>query len=84
MLGNVPRRARRRTYRKETRMFVLKNAWRSVVRGKGRNALIVVVVAIIAAAATIGLAIRNAAETARAEGLASTSVTATIGGRYLA
>ena len=60
-------------------MFVLKNAWRSVVRGKGRNALIVVVVAIIAAAATIGLAIRNAAETARAEGLASTSVTATIG-----
>ncbi|PLS29010.1 FtsX-like permease family protein [Bifidobacterium parmae] len=60
-------------------MFVLKNAWRSVVRNKGRNILIVVIVAIIAAAATIGLSIRNAAETARETGLASTSVTATIG-----
>ncbi|NEG54313.1 ABC transporter permease [Bifidobacterium platyrrhinorum] len=60
-------------------MFVLKNAWRSVVRNKGRNILIVIIVAIIAAAATIGLAIRGAAETAREDGLSSTSVTATIG-----
>lgn len=36
------------------------------------------IVAIIAAAATIGLAIRNAAENARETGLANTSVTATI------
>ncbi|OZG67347.1 ABC transporter permease [Bifidobacterium eulemuris] len=60
-------------------MFILKNAWRSVTRNKGRNILIVIIVAIIAAAATIGLAIRNAAETAREEGLSSTTVTATIG-----
>lgn len=60
-------------------MFVLKNAWRSVTRNKGRNILIVIIVAIVAAAATIGLAIRGAAETARADGLSSTSVTATIG-----
>ena len=60
-------------------MFILKNAWRSVTRNKGRNILIVIIVAIIAAAATIGLAIRNAAETARDEGLSSTTVTATIG-----
>lgn len=59
-------------------MFVLNNAWKTVIRNKGRNILIVLIVAIIAAAATIGLAIRNAASTARETGLASTSVTATI------
>ena len=60
-------------------MFILKNAWRSVTRNKGRNILIVIIVAIIAAAATIGLSIRNAADTTREEGLSSTTVTATIG-----
>ena len=60
-------------------MFVLKNAWRSVVRNLGRNILIAIIVAVIAAAATIGLAIRNSAETARRDGLNSTTVTATIG-----
>ncbi|KFI91826.1 ABC transporter permease [Bifidobacterium saguini DSM 23967] len=59
-------------------MFVLNNAWKTVIRNKGRNILIVLIVAIIAAAATIGLAIRNAASTARETGLANTSVTATI------
>ena len=59
-------------------MFIVKNAWRSVVRNKGRNILIVAIVAIIAAAATIGLSIRDAAQTARDEGLANTEVTATI------
>ena len=60
-------------------MFVLKNAWKTVIRNKGRNILIILIVAIIAAAATVGLAIRNAADNARETGLASTSVTATIG-----
>ena len=59
-------------------MFVLKNAWRSVVRNIGRNLLIAIIVAVIAAAATIGLAIRNAAESARSSGLDSTTITATI------
>lgn len=59
-------------------MFVLNNAWKTVIRNKGRNILIVLIVAIIAAAATIGLAIRNAADNARETGLANTSVTATI------
>lgn len=59
-------------------MFVLKNAWRSVIRNKGRNVLIVIIVAIIAAAATIGLSIRQAADTARETGLQNTTVTATI------
>lgn len=59
-------------------MFVLNNAWKTVIRNKGCNILIVLIVAIIAAAATIGLAIRNAAENARETGLANTSATATI------
>ncbi len=59
-------------------MFVLSNAWRSVTRNKGRNMIIIVIVAIIAAAATIGLSIRQAADTTKANGLANTSVTAQI------
>ena len=60
-------------------MFILRNAWRSILRNKVRNILIAVIVAVIAAAATIALSIRDAAQTARDEGLASTTVTATIG-----
>ncbi|WP_432622476.1 ABC transporter permease [Bifidobacterium sp.] len=59
-------------------MFVLRNAWKSVTRNKGRNILIIVIVTIIAAAVTIGLSIRQAATTARTNGLADTTVTAQI------
>lgn len=47
-------------------MFVVKNAWKSVTRNKGRNMLIIVIVTIIAAAAAIGLSIRQAAATQEA------------------
>ena len=59
-------------------MFVVRNAWKSVTRNKGRNILIIVIVSIIAAAATIGLSIRQAAVTARTAGLENTTVTAQI------
>lgn len=59
-------------------MFVFKNAWKSVIRNKGRNILIAIIVAIIAAAATIGLSIRQAANSARETGLENTSVTGQI------
>ena len=59
-------------------MFVVKNAWKSVTRNKGRNMLIIVIVTIIAAAATIDLSIRQAAATARSSGLDNTTVTAQI------
>ncbi|WP_137656038.1 FtsX-like permease family protein [Bifidobacterium moukalabense] len=59
-------------------MFVVKNAWQSVTRNKGRNILIIVIVTIIAAAATIGLSIRQAAATARNSGLENTTITAQI------
>lgn len=59
-------------------MFVFRNAWKSVTRNKGRNILIIVIVTIIAAAATIGLSIRQAAATARTSGLENTTITAQI------
>lgn len=59
-------------------MFVVKNAWKSVTRNKGRNILVIIIVAIIAIAATIGLSIRQAATTARNTGLENTTVTAQI------
>jgi putative ABC transport system permease protein len=45
---------------------------------QGRNILIIIIVAIIASAATIGLSIRQAADSARQNGLQNTSVTAQI------
>ncbi len=59
-------------------MFVLRNAVKSVTRNKGRNILVIVIVTIIAAAATIGLSIRQAAATARTSGLENTTITAQI------
>lgn len=59
-------------------MFVVKNAWKSVTRNKGRNILVIIIVTIIATAATIGLSIRQAATTVRNTGLENTTVTAQI------
>ena len=59
-------------------MFVVKNAWKSVTRNKGRNILVIIIVTIIAIAATIGLSIRQAATTARNTGFENTTVTAQI------
>ena len=59
-------------------MFVVKNAWKSVTRNKGRNILVIIIVTIIAIAATIGLSIRQAATTVRNTGLENTTVTAQI------
>ena len=60
-------------------MFVVKNAWKSVTRNKGRNMLIIVIVTIIAAAATIGYPLRHGgAATARSSGLDNTTATAQI------
>lgn len=59
-------------------MFVVKNAWKSVMRNKGRNILVIIIVTIIVTAATIGLSIRQAATTARNTGLENTTVTAQI------
>ena len=49
-------------------MFVVKNAWKSVTRNKGRNMLIIVIVTIIAAAPQSAYPSRQAAATARSSG----------------
>lgn len=42
-------------------MYVLKNAWTSITRSKGRNILIAIIIIVIAAACAITLSIRNSA-----------------------
>lgn len=59
-------------------MYILKNAFRNVVRSKGRNILIGIIVFIIALSLCIGLSIRQAASSARETALADLSITAQI------
>ncbi len=59
-------------------MYIIKNALKCISRSKGRNILICVIVFVIAISSCIGLSIRQAAESAKKETLASMSVTATI------
>ncbi len=59
-------------------MYIFKNAIRCIGRSKGRNILIGIIALIIAVSACIGLSIRQAAESAKADTLEGMSVTATI------
>ena len=59
-------------------MYIIKNALKCIGRSKGRNILIGVIVLVIAVSACLGLSIRQAAESAKADTLAGLSVTATI------
>ncbi len=59
-------------------MYIIKNALRCISRSKGRNALIGIIVLVIAVSACIGLSIRQAAVSAKEDTLASMSVSATI------
>lgn len=42
-------------------MYLLKNAWLSITRNKGRNILIAIIFIVIACTSTIALAIKNSA-----------------------
>ena len=46
-------------------MYIIQNAWKSIVRSKGRNILIGIIALIIALSGCLALSIRQAAETAR-------------------
>ena len=59
-------------------MFIVHNAIRNLWRNKGRSVLIIIVATIIAAASTIGVAIVQAAQRARASALENTTVGAQI------
>ena len=59
-------------------MYLLKNAWKNVIRSKGRNLLIGLIVLIISVSACISLSIREAAENAKKDGLKNTEITGQI------
>lgn len=59
-------------------MYIIKNAFKSIARSKGRNILIGIIVAVIAVASCISLSIKNAADEAEAQGKQLLNVTATI------
>ncbi|MUH59789.1 ABC transporter permease [Bifidobacterium canis] len=59
-------------------MFIVRNALKNLWRNKGRNILIIIVVAIISAASTISFAIVQAAQHARSSALQNTQITAQI------
>ncbi len=59
-------------------VYIVKNAWKSIVRNKGRNLLIGVVVTLIAAASCVALSIRSAAQTLEQTIRSQYDITATI------
>lgn len=59
-------------------MYILKNALKGILRSKGRNVLIGIIVLVISTASCIGLSIRNAAEEAREATLNGITITAQI------
>ena len=59
-------------------MYIIRNALKCIGRSKGRNILIGVIVLVIAVSACLGLSIRQAAESAKADTLEGMSITATI------
>ncbi len=60
-------------------MYVLKNAWRNIVRNKGRNILIGIIIIVIAAACSVTLAIRQSANDIVDSYLETNKIEATIG-----
>lgn len=59
-------------------MYIFKNAWKNIIRNKGRNILIGIIFIVIAASASISLAIRNSANSLINSYKESTDTTATI------
>ena len=59
-------------------MFIFKNAIRCISRSKGRNLLIGIITLVISVSACLGLSIKQAAESARADALENMTITATI------
>ena len=60
-------------------MYILKNAFRSICRSKGRNILIGIIITVIACSTTIGLSIMNAASKVVESNKNKYDITATIG-----
>ncbi len=59
-------------------MYIIKNAFRSISRSKGRSILIGIIALVIAVSACLGLSIRQAAASAKASALEGIGITAAI------
>lgn len=59
-------------------MYIIKNAYKSIIRAKGRNILIFILVLLIAVSACVALSVRNSAEAAKKSAYDSLSITAQI------
>ena len=59
-------------------MYIIKNAYKSIVRAKGRNILIFILVFLIAVSACVALSVRNSAEAAKETAYNALSITAQI------
>ncbi len=59
-------------------MYVVKNAWKSIVRSKGRNILIGIVVVLIAVSSCVALAIRSSADKVVENFKETNDITATV------
>lgn len=59
-------------------MYIVKNAYKSIVRARGRNILIFILVFMIAVSACVALSVRNSAESAKEAAYNSLSITAQI------
>lgn len=59
-------------------MYIFKNALKNLIRSKGRNLLIGIIVFVIAVAACLGLSIRQAAENAKTDAMDNLNITAQI------
>lgn len=59
-------------------MYIIKNALKNLMRSKGRNFLIGIIVFVIAVSACLGLSIRQASENAKAEAMDKLTITAQI------
>lgn len=57
-------------------MYIIKNAWKSIIRNKGRNLLMIIITLVIALSACVSLSIREAANKAKEETLLSLTVKA--------
>lgn len=62
----------------EKRMYIIKNAFRNIMRTKGRNVLIGIIIAVIACSCCIGLSIRQAADDAKQSTMEGMSIEAEI------
>ena len=59
-------------------MYIVRNALRNIMRSKGRNILIGIIVLVIAVSSCVALSIKQSAAKAKQEGLESINITAQI------